>query len=189
MEWHHKPPKFEGVDEKFIIHVPGKTDYWRITMHGFIKDDAPFYYRKVEGDFVATVKLTAHYKDLYDQAGLMVRLDANTWLKCGVEYYDEKQQASTVITRDFSDWSIVPLDENPKSVWIRAKRTGACIETYCSLDGEDFVLIRQGHLTNQPQLMVGIYAAAPTGDGFQVSFENFDVKQQEHMSPSGLFPL
>ena len=38
----------------------------------------------------------------YDQAGLMVRLDPQHWLKCGIEYVDGRQCASAVVTRRLS---------------------------------------------------------------------------------------
>lgn len=180
MEWYNKPAKFsEDKESKTIsMTVPGKTDYWRVTLHGFIKDDAPFYHHKeaIDGDFEASVKFTGKYATLYDQAGLMVRQDEKNWMKCGIEYYKETQHASTVITRDFSDWSILPVDGNPASVWLKAKRTKECIETFYSLDGTNYIQIRQGYLSTAP-LQVGIMAAAPTGDGFDVIFEDFTLKK------------
>ena len=60
-------------------------------------------YETVTGDFTATVKITGNYAVLYDQAGLMVRESETVWMKCGIEYLEGVQQASAVITRDFSD--------------------------------------------------------------------------------------
>lgn len=177
MQWYNEPKSFSVDGSKISVSVPGKTDYWRVTLHQFIKDDAPFYFKEVEGDFEATVKFTAKYETLYDQAGLMVRQDDKVWMKCGIEYYKKVQHASTVITRDFSDWSISPVSDNPESVWVRAKRTKECIETFYSVDGTNFVQIRQGYLSKASKLQVGIMAAAPTGDGFDVVFEDLEVKQ------------
>lgn len=176
MQWYNEPKEISEEGGKVSFKVPGETDYWRVTLHGFIKDDAPFYYKEVEGDFEATVKFSAKYKTLYDQAGLMVRQDQKVWMKCGIEFYKEVQHASTVITRDFSDWSISPVTGNPQSVWIRTKRTKECIETFYSVNGQDFIQIRQGYLSDSPKLQVGMMAAAPTGDGFDVVFEDFQVK-------------
>jgi len=174
MQWYNEPKDYIVEDNKITIQVPGKTDYWRVTLHDFIKDDAPFYYQTVNGDFEATVKIIGEYHTLYDQAGLMVRHDEKVWMKCGIEYYKSKQHASTVITRDFSDWSILPL-HNPVEVWFRCKRTGACIETYYSTDGVNFLQIRQGYLSEAKDLQVGVMCAAPQGDGFQVVLEDFEV--------------
>mmetsp|Transcript_13029 Transcript_13029/g.18736 ORF Transcript_13029/g.18736 Transcript_13029/m.18736 type:complete len:188 (+) Transcript_13029:139-702(+) len=182
MKWYNPPTKFLEEEKKdknrtISVSVPGKVDYWRVTLHGFIKDDAPFYYQEVEGDFEASVKFSADYRTLYDQAGLMVRLDERVWMKCGIEYYMEKQHASTVITRDFSDWSILPVEGNPGCVWVKVKRRKECIETFYSVDGEEYIQIRQGYLSPESKLQVGIMAAAPTGDGFDVVFEDFKIIQ------------
>ena len=73
MNWHNEPKIWEIKDDKLVVTADAKTDYWRVTLHDFIKDDAPFYYQTVTGDFTATVKVTGAYATLYDQAGLMVR--------------------------------------------------------------------------------------------------------------------
>ncbi len=174
MQWYNEPQQWKQDDDKLTVMTDGKTDYWRVTLHDFIKDDAPFYYQPITGDFTVTVKITGKYATLYDQAGLMVRESEMVWMKCGVEYLDGVQQASTVITRDFSDWSILPLADNPPFIWIRAKRTGSAIEVCYSRDGEQFTLMRQGYLSDQRTLHVGMMCAAPQGDGFEVAFEGFE---------------
>jgi len=175
MQWYNEPQQWQHDDNKLTVQCDGKTDYWRVTRHGFIKDDAPFYYETVSGDFTATVKITGDYAALYDQAGLMVRESETVWMKCGIEYLEGVQQASAVITRDFSDWSVLPLPDNPVSIWIRVERIKEAIEVYFSVDGENFTMIRQGYLTTTEDLQVGMMCAAPTGDGFEVKFEGFIV--------------
>ena len=41
------------------------------------------------------------YAAWYDQAGLMVRQNAENWMKCGTEFFDGQRHASVVFTRDF----------------------------------------------------------------------------------------
>jgi regulation of enolase protein 1 (concanavalin A-like superfamily) len=74
----------------------------------------------------AQLKFLGQYHDLYDQAGLMVRADAQTWMKCGVEFVDGKQNVSVVFTRDFSDWSTARLPEGTGAVWIRVVPQRSC---------------------------------------------------------------
>ncbi|HEY9797594.1 MAG TPA: DUF1349 domain-containing protein [Leptolyngbyaceae cyanobacterium] len=105
MKWYNEPSEWH--EDNNVIHViaGAKTDFWRQTHYGFIRDDGNFYYREVSGNFTAEVKITGHYRSLYDQAGLMVRENENTWLKCGIEFVEEVQNVSTVVTRNYSDWS------------------------------------------------------------------------------------
>ncbi len=175
MDWLNAPHTWQQHANTLTVTADGKTDYWRVTYHDFIKDDGHFYFQTVTGDFTATVKITGDYNALYDQAGLMVRASETVWIKCGIEYLDGVQQASAVITRDFSDWSIVPLPDNPRAVWFRVKRVGTAVEVYYSRDHVTFDLIRQGYLSADPTLHVGMMCAAPQGDGFTVTFEDFTI--------------
>ncbi len=113
MEWLNEPPAWERRGDDLVVTAGPKTDFWRTTHYGFVRDNGHFWSRLWAGDFVAEVKVTGDYRDLYDQAGLMVRLDETVWLKCGVEFVDGVQQASAVVTRDHSDWSVAPLPGNP----------------------------------------------------------------------------
>lgn len=175
MQWRNEPAAWDERDGRVVVQTEGDTDCWRVTKHDFVADDAHFYYRPVAGDFTATVEVAGDYATLYDQAGLMVREDETRWLKCGVEYVDGVQQASAVITREFSDWSVVPLGDDPDSVWIRVERTDETVEVFFSREGETFTMIRQGYLTEADGLEVGLTAAAPQGEGFEARFADFSV--------------
>ena len=116
MQWYNEPPAWSAQGDAVTLSVAPKTDFWRKTHDGGVRDNGHFYYRSVSGDFSAQVKFSGKYTALYDQAGLMVRVDAETWLKCGVEYVGGVQYASAVVTRDYSDWSVLPLDGAPDAV-------------------------------------------------------------------------
>jgi regulation of enolase protein 1 (concanavalin A-like superfamily) len=175
MKWYNEPASWDLTDDRLTINVEGETDFWRVTLHDFIKDNGHFYSRSVTGDFTATAKIGGEYETLYDHTGLMIRRDEEVWLKCGVEYLDGVQQATAVITREFSDWSVIPLEGNPESIWIRVERIGETVEVYYSRDGQKYTLLRQGYLTETDELRVGPMAAAPQGDGFQAVIEEFHV--------------
>lgn len=172
MQWYNEASNWQEKDGIISITTDPDTDFWRVTRHDFIADNAHFYYQSVQGDFVASVKFSGEYNALYDQAGLMARLDEKTWIKCGIEYVDGVQYASAVITRDFSDWSIVPLAGSPKTAYIKLQRIGTAVEVSYSLDGTSYSMIRQGYLTDA-DLQVGLICASPKGQGFTTRFEDF----------------
>ena len=89
---------------------------------GFTVGDAPFCYAIYGGEFEAKVKVTGDYKTRFDQAGLMLRIDAENYIKAGVEFVDGKFNLSTVVTHGTSDWSIIPQDGAVPFVWIKAVR-------------------------------------------------------------------
>ena len=179
MEWHNEPPNWQAQGNTITFNVAGETDFWRKTHDNGLRDNGHFYYQPVSGDFTATVKVTGQYNGLYDQAGLMVRLDETVWLKCGIEYMEGVQYASAVVTRDYSDWSIVPLVPGPDFITLRVNRHGGTLAVTYALPGGDFQMIRQAHLTTAAEVRVGVMAAAPKGAGFPVKFEEFEVQAGE----------
>jgi len=176
MHWLNEPTSWSADDDVITIISEAQTDFWRKTHYGFIRDNGHFYYQFAPGDFAVEVKVSGQYRALYDQAGLMVRLDSANWLKCGVEYVGDVQQASAVVTRDYSDWSMSPLLDNPESIWLRISRTGPALEVQFSLDGENYFLLRMAYLTSAT-VQVGIMCASPDGDGFTAVFENFRLER------------
>ncbi len=177
MQWLNEPASWSDSDGVISLTTDKETDFWRVTRHDFIADNAHFYSKAVTDNFVAAVKFTGAYEALYDQAGLMVRQDEKFWLKCGVEYLNGVQQASAVLTRDFSDWSVVPLEDAPESAWIRMERIGTAFEVSFSRDGESWTMIRECYLTDAETLQVGVMAASPKGGGFTTTFEHFTITQ------------
>jgi len=178
MEWYNEPAQWQATENGLTMTCGPDTDFWRVTRHDFIADNAPFYHAPVTGDFTVQVKVTAGYAAQYDQAGLMLRENERTWMKCGVEYLDGVQQAGAVVTRDYSDWSVLPLPEGPPSVWIRVHRIAAAVEISYSTDGTAFTMLREAYLTAAPTLQVGMMAAAPKGPGFDITFEDYEVRQE-----------
>jgi regulation of enolase protein 1 (concanavalin A-like superfamily) len=175
MQWYNEPPVWRAQGDLIDVTTGPKTDFWRKTHYGFIRDNGHFYYQQVNGDFTAEVKIAGAYETLYDQAGLMVRLDEAVWLKCGIEFVDGVQHISAVVTRDFSDWSVAPLPQNPPAIRLRLIRTGPAIEILYSLDDRQYTLLRLTYLTEAQTIQVGPMCAAPDGNGFKVQFEGFQV--------------
>jgi regulation of enolase protein 1 (concanavalin A-like superfamily) len=175
MQWLNEPAHWNHDGDTITVTADAKTDFWRITHDGGVRDTGHFYYQPVNGNFVAEVKFSAAYAALYDQAGLMLRLDEETWLKCGIELFNDIQHASVVVTREFSDWSVLPLLTAPPMLWLRITRHAASVEAAYSVDGANYVMLRQAYLTPVEALQVGVMCCAPTGEGFPVTFEGFSV--------------
>lgn len=175
MEWYNEPPDWKVEGDKIYITSGAKTDFWCETHYGFIRDNGHFLYESVKGDFSVAVKVSGEYQELYDQAGIMVRLDAANWLKCGIEFVEGVQQVSAVVTREYSDWSVVPMPQNPTSLWIRLTRRGTAVEVQYSLDGEQYTMLRLAYLTSIETINVGVMCASPEGKGFPMTFEGFKI--------------
>ena len=178
MEWLNEPPQWTRGGSTIRLEVEPETDFWRKTHDGCVRDNGHFYFERAAGDFSAQVRLSAEYSAQYDQAGLMVRLDETTWLKCGIEYVDGVQFASTVVTRDWSDWAVVPLGDPSGTTW-RVTRHGGTFQVEYSMDGCAFRDFRQAYLTDAASVDVGLMACSPRGSGFAVTFENLSVVRGE----------
>jgi regulation of enolase protein 1 (concanavalin A-like superfamily) len=177
MKWLGEPAKWSLENNKLSIQADAKTDFWQITHYGYTTDNGHFYYDEVEGDFETLVKITGSYKDLYDQAGLMIRIDSANWIKSGVEFVNGGLNISAVFTRVFSDWSVIDIKTNT-IVWLKLIRKGDSVELSYSLNGTDFQLQRLGYFPPKVKAKIGVMAAAPEGKGFEVLFENFEVRKR-----------
>jgi regulation of enolase protein 1 (concanavalin A-like superfamily) len=174
-EWMNEPRKWKKKGTTLTATADAKTDFWRKTFYGYITDNGHFYHRRVSGDFSTSVKFEGEYHDLYDQAGLMVRLDDLNWMKCGVEFVDGKPHMSVVFTRDFSDWSTYSLGELNGPMWLRVERKKDSLDIFHSLDGKNFLEDRMGYFAPSPHVLVGPMLAAPEGKGFDVRFDDWTV--------------
>lgn len=176
MKWLNEPASATVSDNKFIVRARPKTDFWRKTFYGYITDNGHFFHLPVSGDFVFEARVDGQYTALYDQAGLMVRIDAQNWVKCGTEFFDNARHASVVFTHDFSDWSTMNDLVTSGPVWWRVVRKPDSLETLCSSDGKNFTSVRMGYLIPSATADVGIMCAAPEGDGFQCVFDNLKLR-------------
>ncbi len=186
MKWLNEPPNWKIHNNKIEVTSTQNTDFWRKTHYGYIRDSGHFYYQQLTGDFVAEVKVRGKYQDLYDQAGLMVRLDEANWLKCGIELVEGMQQISAVVTRDYSDWSMVSIPDNPAAIWLRIIRKGSALEIYYSLDRQQYTMLRMAYLTLAEAVDVGIMCASPEGEGFVTVFEELSIQCSQLKSNSNL---
>ena len=176
MQWFNEPTKWEIKNNSLTMNVTPLSDYWRISHYGFTVDDAPFLYTLRGGEFEVKVKVTGDYTARFDQAGLMLRIDHENYIKAGIEFVDGKYNLSTVVTHHTSDWSIIALDRPVPFVWIKAVRRLDAIEVFYSFDDVTYTLMRNAWMPDNHPIMVGVMAACPDGNGFKARFDNFSIK-------------
>ena len=176
MQWFNEPESWEIKDGTLLMDVTPQSDYWRISHYGFTVDDAPFLYTLRGGEFEVKVKVSGEYKTRFDQAGLMIRIDHENYLKTGIEYVDGKYNLSAVVTHHTSDWSVVQLDKPVSFVWIKAVRRLDAVEVFYSFDDKEYIMMRNCWMQANTPVMVGLMAASPDGDGFKAKFEHFCIK-------------
>jgi len=175
--WLHEPPNWRLEDGVLEVTTGQDTDFWRVTHYGFVRDNGHFYHHTLleQDSFVAELRFSGHYQHLYDQAGLMLRLDDQNWIKAGIEYTDGKQHLSVVVTRERSDWSVMPLEDPPEWVWLRLIRQDTAVHVQYSLDGQRYTLLRLAYLPDAARVQLGPMCCSPQGQGFRVRFADFKV--------------
>ena len=176
MQWFNEPESWAIEGNTLTMDVTPQSDYWRISHYGFTVDDAPFLYTLRGGEFEVKVKISGDYKVRFDQAGLMLRVDKENYIKTGIEYVDGKYNLSAVVTHTTSDWSVIELEEPVEYVWIKAVRRLDAVEIFYSFDDEHYTMMRNCWLEDNTPVMVGMMAACPDGDGFKATFEEFSIK-------------
>jgi regulation of enolase protein 1 (concanavalin A-like superfamily) len=181
MLWLNEPPQWGEQDGVLSVTTGEKTDFWRQTHNGLTRDDGHFRDDRVDGDFTASVEFHGDYREPYDQAGLMLRLDANNWIKAGIELVDGHPLLSVVVTRDFSDWSTRPLPV--AADWLRLsltrRRSTIRVEWATEAMPADLSMLRLAYLPDASPVLVGPMGCSPKRAGFQAKFRDFAVTATE----------
>jgi len=189
MQWLNEPPHWQqngiGVAapeaHRLTVKTAAKTDFWRITHYDFIRDNGHFYFETVSGNFVLEVGIRGSYRDLYDQAGIMLRVDEKHWIKTGIEYVEGVQNLSAVVTHEYSDWSVIPLSDPPEVLRLRVERRQEAIHISYLDESGQFRMLRLASLQAEA-IQVGVMCASPDGDGFEVTFEDYRLSLESGSS-------
>ena len=183
LRWYCEPSTWSIEADHLVIAPDAKTDYWQRTHYGFSADNGHFLYVSVGGDFTMITRVRFYPRHRYDQAGLMVRVDADHWLKTSVEDEgDEPAKLGAVVTNaGFSDWSTQAFPDGINEIILRVQRTGDdYIVTYALTptdgpggDEPDWSQIRVAHLHNPTggPVKCGLYACCPTDAGYRAEFD------------------
>ncbi len=175
-EWYNAPPHWELKNDVLTLETGEKTDFWQDTYYGFHRDDGHFFGRDVVGDFTTVVGFEAEYETLYDQAGLMLRVDALNWVKAGIEFSDGVTNFSTVVTRNGrSDWSVISMPQVTGVQKIRLTRVAGAIITH-GLDAHGkWHLMRLADFPEGGTAQVGPMACSPERAGLTVRFHTAEL--------------
>ena len=117
--------------------------------------------------------MRADYEELYDQAGLMVRIDEQRWIKFGTELTDGVIFLSTVVTNGRSDWSVSSLAGNMSNLRLRVTVDRGYVRVQASTDDQTWPLLRLAPFPASERYRVGPVAATPERAGFRAIFTEF----------------
>ncbi|HEX6360301.1 DUF1349 domain-containing protein [Actinophytocola sp.] len=170
--WLNEPKQWSGD----TITADPDTDFWRKTHYGFVRDSAHVLGIDKTGDFELTVTFSGDYTAEYDQAGIGLWIDDRNWIKTGIELVDGRQLLSAVVTREMSDWSVVPLAEAAEKVTLKAVREGDAVTISYGLNGAPpATMLRLAYFPPELSVLAGVMCASPTGKGFATRFEDITI--------------
>lgn len=178
MEWFNEPSRWSD-ENGLVVHAEPGSDFWRTTHYGFVRDNGHIYGETVPGDCTVTATFSGDFEAQYDQAGIALRISPEHWIKAGVELVDGEFQASAVVTRDFSDWSVVQIPRFDKMT-IKAERNGDTVTISYRTDDNELKMLRQAYFPPDTPALVGVMCAAPDGPGFEVRFHHTLVAKPSH---------
>lgn len=180
LSWFCEPPHHRVENERLIVEPDAGTDFWQRTHYGFRADNGHFLHRAARGNFVLTTKVRGFPRHQYDQAGLMLRVSQDCWLKTSVEWEPDEpySRLGAVVTNGgFSDWSTQPVEKTRDTFWFRIRAETNAVVVDSSFDGVRWEQIRMAHLAERSALsdvQCGLYACSPKTAGFRAEFQFLD---------------
>jgi regulation of enolase protein 1 (concanavalin A-like superfamily) len=179
MQWLNEPASWQRTGDVLRVSVDPGTDFWRTTGYGYVHDSGHVYGEPLPGDLDVSVRVRGAFANQYDQAGIMLRADEDTWLKTGLEFFEGRPRLSTVLTMGCSSWMVADLPPGTDEVTLRVSRRGDAVEVrYAARDGAAelaaLVFMPPGR-----EMLAGIVCAAPEGSGFSVAFHDLRIAGRE----------
>jgi len=171
--WLNEPERWSAQGDDLEIVTDKATDFWRETHYGFCRDSGHFLGFRTAEAFTAELRVQCDFQALYDQAGIMVRIDAERWVKAGIEFSDGRAMLASVLTNGQSDWATAPYGHDSGDFWMRATVANGVLRLQVSVDGNVWPLMRLAPFPRATSYLVGPMACTPEREGLLVNFSGF----------------
>lgn len=167
-KWMNPPQEVHLKDDKLYIQTEGDTDFWRTTHYGFDRMTGHALLKEVKSSsFTVRGTFQMTPKNRYDQCGILLYIDEDTWIKCSLEYIPEgpSHLGSVVTSHGFSDWSTRDFERkrSTESITFEMKVNSDDVLLYAYTNGQKEQL-RMAHVHKKNPLLplyIGPYACSP----------------------------
>lgn len=173
-QWTNEPA--DVATDRDGLHVTARhgSDAWRITSYDFIHSTEHALLAAFAPESAIEVQFRLDLAEQFDQAGIFVKVDDETWIKAGVELSDGQESLGAVVTRGTSDWSLSPVPSwAGRWVTIRGSWSGNALTVRARVDDEPWQLVRVAPLDAVTPVMAGPFCCAPTRAGLTVHFTSW----------------
>jgi uncharacterized protein (TIGR03067 family) len=181
------------ADGKLTIQLPATPhDLWYGEKNEKTRFNAPRVLREIEGDFIATVKVTADWNEIpasggYHGAGLLVWDSEKQYLRLERNRFINPKAGSHFLTftsalydlnnrRPFFRSSREEFFQG-RSTWLKLGRSGDLVWTSISHDGHNWIETGQFPTEFPKRVQLGVEAVNGVAREFLVEFESFTVRQ------------
>jgi regulation of enolase protein 1 (concanavalin A-like superfamily) len=179
--WLNEPERWAAEGDGLQIATDKATDFWCETHYGFNRDSGHFLGFPTGEAFTAELRVQTDFQELYDQAGIMVRIDAQHWVKAGIEFSDGRAMLASVLTDERSDWTTAPYGHDASDFWVRATVDNGVLRLQVSADGKLWPLMRLAPFPKASSYLVGPMACTPERDGLKVLFTTFRLSSPHRL--------
>lgn len=169
-------PRWRVDGEDLLVTAAEGSDLWRETSYGFVRDSGHALLVDLPVGGAVEVDVVVDYDQAFDQAGVLVRVSPEEWVKAGVEVSDGRAQLGAVVTHGRSDWSMHPVpDWAGGPVSIRVSRGPDSLTVRARRRDQPWQMVRLASWVTDRQVLAGPYCCAPSRAGLEVRFTRFEV--------------
>ncbi|KAJ8605381.1 hypothetical protein CTAYLR_002392 [Chrysophaeum taylorii] len=187
--WHCEASHEMKGDELVVRPRPG-SDFWRRTFYSpvLVKDDGCALIAPVSREATMEIAFTLGAVSQFDQAGAVVRVDEETWVKAGLEYVDGQPRLSVVATNGVSDWSTQPWGSTSLRLRIHKvhppQGAAVVVEASSGAEAAAWQLVRIASLGSEATWGMGVFAAAPLAnqEGCTATFHSIEIGEKKPTS-------
>lgn len=175
--WFNEPKEWK-IEHGSLVIKPEKTDFWQKTHYGFEYDNGHCLFHRSRGDIVLSTRVRSFPQHQYDQAGLMIRVSKDFWLKTSVEYENEALSRLGVVVTNFgySDWSTQDFDPGNNEIELRVSRNGMDYLVEFRSGNASWSQMRIAHLHKKDEaVQCGVYACSPIDTGYIAEFDFLEI--------------
>lgn len=178
-KWMNMPKEFDISEGVLSIQAVPKTDFFIDPENKEATATAPYLYREIRGDFVATTLVKPDFKDQWNAAALLMMIDKSHWIKFAFENSDATgKSVVSVVTRRVSDDANGAILNDVDQLWLRIIRKGNLFAMHWSLDGKNFKMGRLAAMPEAKTIKIGMEAQSPLGNTAHHQFLYFNLESK-----------
>ena len=177
--WLNEPENHTISKGELHIEAIDNTDFFIDPENKKATATAPYLYKEIKGDFVATALVQPDFKDQWNAGALFMMIDDTHWIKFAFENSDATGKSIvSVVTREVSDDANGAVLNDADQLWLKMIRKGNLYALHWSLDGKKYFMCRLAAMRNAEKVKIGVEAQSPVGETAHHKFLYFNLESK-----------